>query len=360
MKRAPVLSLLLITLLAAVLLWYGLNKPDRALELSQAKEELQQQKSAVFFYASSSTPIVKNVTERISENINTQFALVASAYAEEIQYPSYSQPLRATDTQLLQPNVYHPQAVPLEKGASASIQLDRYRFTYPEAVNARLILKGISADSAGVSLFSELDGKLLVSSNAKKNDQGFVVELKAETGWDGPVRIEFEIKVGGQMQIVQTGFEYSQPVATITGVGAASTEGTDWIIPVTLKVDSAGHYRLRANLFGANLVGASRKPLAILSISHSLTEGKAELKLRVFNTLLKGQVGPLWLSHFQLERRSAMPGEPTRYGTSVAEGFVVEYLGDSQGSDQDSDEAYQPTPEEQERLKFLQNMAEKK
>jgi hypothetical protein len=344
----------LVIFLAVLLLWYFSNNSIGSLEFSHDKKQLLQPKLTAVVQASSDAPRVKNITERMPEKMNTQFALVASAYAEEIRYPAYSQPLSAADTQLLQPNAYHPQSIPLEKGASASIELDRYRFTFPEAVNARLLLKGINADSASVSLFSELDGKLLVSSHAKKNDQGFVVEFKAETHWDGPLRIEFEIKVSSQMQIVQTGFEYSQPVATITGVERAYAQGSNWVVPVALKVDRAGHYRLRANLFNVD-----KKPLAVLSASHSLGEGKTQLNLLVYKVLLKGQVGPLWLSDFQLELRSAAPGQPTSYGTSVEEGFSIEYLDAEKSIEKSDDDAYQPTQEEQGRLKFLQSMAEK-
>jgi hypothetical protein len=351
MKKTPV-SFLLIVFLAVFLLWYFLTDSPPAFEHSFQQQTLSQVPSPKKIVSSSSIAFSeKKLTARIPESMSTQFALVASAYAEEIKFPSYSQPLTLGDIQQLQPNVYHAQVIPLEKGGSASIELDRYRFAYPEPIKARLLVRGLRVDSARVNLYSELDGTLLTTEISKKNDQGFSVELDADSKWDGPLRIEFDIKSGSQMQVLQTGFEYSQPVARITGLGSSSVDGADLVIPTNINVDSAGHYRLRANLFDAD-----RRPIALLNTSSVLTEGKAELRLRVYKTLLKGRVGPLWLSTFQLERRSAAPGQPVRYGTSVADGFVIEYT----GGDQLGDETYQPTAEEQERLGFLQQMAEKK
>lgn len=297
---------------------------------------------------SAATSAPQEKVELVDAGLGEQFSVVASAYADEIQYPPYSLPLTAADRQLLQPNAFNSLAVPLEKGASATIELDAYRFIYPQPVRVRLRLQAIQVYDVSWTLIHELTNKELDSGEMQAEQDGFQAMLRPEKHWDGPVRIEVEFKHGSQAQTVQTGFEYSQPVATIVGVGNTSTEAADLIIPVKLDVIRAGTYRLRANLFDAN-----RKPLAVLSATERLSSGEAQLVLRAYKAVLKGATGPLWISTFQLENRSASPGEPTRYGDSKEEGYPVTYT----GNEIFSDDSYQPDAAELQRLEFLQQMA---
>jgi hypothetical protein len=214
-----------------------------------------------------------------------------------------------------------------------------------------LQLENIQVYGVNLSLFDEQTNKLLTTSSMQADNKGYSAKIIAEANWDGPLRIEIEFKRGGQAQIIQTGFEYIQPVAKITGIGSTYTEGVDLIIPVKLKVNTAGYYRLRANLFKTD-----RQPLAVLSNNTKLASGDSELKLRVYKAILKGNSSPLLLGTFQLENRSAAPGEPTHYGDSEKPEFLVEYSATNIFSEED----YKPSEEEKQRLAFLKQMAEKK
>ncbi len=352
-KRASVF-LYVIIFLAIIFVGYRIEKKlDVAVSPLLAVPIISPVANATFSAQASSaaTPPAVEVVESINEDFADRFAVVASAYAEEVNYPPYSTPLTAADTQLLQPNLYHAQVVPLENGASASIQLDKFRFNYPEIVEVRLLLEGIQVYEVSLRLLSELSGKILTTSRMQTEINGYKATLTPESEWDEPLRIEIEFKSGGHSQIVQTGFEYSQPVAKIIGLGSTYSDATDLIIPVKLNVTLPGFYRLRANLFNAE-----RRPLAVLSESARLTKGDTELKLRVYKSLLKNTTAPLWLSTFQLENRSAAPGEPTRYGDSDQAEFKVDYAGGSLFSEAN----YNPSDEEKQRLEFLKSMAEKK
>ncbi|MES2822098.1 MAG: hypothetical protein V4732_00755 [Pseudomonadota bacterium] len=351
-KRASLL--LSVVLLAAIaIVWYRATNVSDApiLQSDITPSQAQHSPSSAAAGNQATSPAVVEVDEHVNEDFADNFAVVASAYADEINYPPYSIPLRNSDSQLLQPNLYHAQTIPLENGAKASIHLDRFRFTYPEPVNVQLQLEGIQVYEVSLSLFSESTNKLLTTSKMQIDEKGYHTKLSAESDWDGPLRIEIEFKSGGQAQIVQTGFEYSQPVAKIMGVGATSIESTDLIIPVKVKVTVAGHYRLRANLFTAD-----RQPIAVLTASSPLAKGESELKLRAYKAVLKGNSSPLLLNTFQLENRSAAPGEPTRYGDSERPEFVIDYS----ATELFSEESYKPSEEEKQRLEFLKSMAEKK
>ena len=307
-----------------------------------------------------------SVTERIPEPITESFKLMASAYASELQYPGYSRPLSAEDSHLLNPNNYVVQPVPLEGGASAAIVLPKYRFSYPEAIPVSLQVSGLMVHNVSVQLRSEQDSTLLASeamlnatgqSNDQRNDQNneqstaqnWQAELSPADDWDGPLEVSVTFSANGREQTLKTGFVYSHPVATITGVGSSRGVGSDMLIPVELEVEQAGYYRLRANLFTEK-----RQPLALLTATEKLSEGKGELILRAYKAVLREQEGPYILSSFVLERRPAVPGELTRFGDSEQSEYPLEFFSLSQLTD----EPWQASAEEQQRLQFLQQMAE--
>ncbi|SNY49952.1 hypothetical protein SAMN06297280_1587 [Arsukibacterium tuosuense] len=298
------------------------------------------------------------VTERLPEPVSDSFKLLATAYAGELQYPGYSRPLSEADSHLLNPNIYVVQPVPLEGGASAAIVLPKYRFSYPETIPVSLQVSGLTVHSVSVQLHSEQDTTLLASEAMQNTagdgysqsaEQHWQAELSPESDWDGPLEVSVTFSADGREQTLKTGFVYSHPVATITGVGSSRGVGSDMLIPVKLNVEQAGYYRLRANLFTAE-----RQPLALLTATEKLAEGNAELTLRAYKAVLRRQEGPYILSSFVLERRPAVPGELTRYGDSEQSEYPLEFFSLSQLSD----EPFQASAEERQRLQFLQQMAE--
>lgn len=311
----------------------------------------------------SSAPTI-SVTERVPEPISESFKLMASAYASELEYPVYSRPLTLDDSNLLNPNNYVPQQVPLEGGASAAIVLPKYRFSYPEPVPVSLQVSGLAIYNVSVQLHNE-QTNILLSTEAMLNtaataagqggaeqrstEQNWQAALNPEANWDGPLQVSVTFSANGREQTLKTGFFYSQPVATITGIGSSRGVGSDMLIPVQLNVEQAGYYRLRANL-----LTEQRQPLALLTATEKLSEGEGELILRAYKAVLRQQEGPYILTSFVLERRPAVPGELTRYGDSEQSEYPLEFFSLSQLTD----EPFQASAEEQQRLQFLQQMAE--
>lgn len=295
------------------------------------------------------------VTERLPESVSASFQVLASAYASELQYPGYSRPLHADDSHLLNPNIYVAQPVPLEGGASAAIVLDKYRFSYPEPITVNLEVTGLTVHTVNVQLHSESDNELLATEAMRKavagqgGAQRWRADLRSQEEWDGPLEVSVTFSANGREQTLKTGIAYSQPVATITGVGSSRGVGSDMLIPIKLSVAQAGYYRLRANLFTA-----AGQPLALLTATDKLAEGSTELTLRAYKAVLRQQEGPFVLRGFVLERRPAVPGELTRYGDSEQNEYPLEFFSLSQLTD----EPWQASAEEQQRLQFLQQMAE--
>ncbi len=291
------------------------------------------------------------IKETLPESMSERFSLLAQAYAKELSLPAYSLPIGVDDVHILNPNRYVSQPVLLEGGASASIIMPQYRFSFPQPVTIMLEVNGLTATEVSASIYSEMAAgaeRLAEGDMALDGDGKWTVRLDATPQWDGPMAVNVTFSAKGKKQTLTTGIEYSYPTATVTGVGAVHAEGHDMVIPVKLEVEKAGYYRLRANLYAAN-----QQPVALLTQSEKLSEGSAEITLKAYKGVLPDQDGEFTLGSFVLERRPAVPGELTRYGSSNEPSynlgeFAVQQL---------SDEPWQPDEQEMQRLEFLQKMA---
>ena len=289
-----------------------------------------------------------SVTEKIPEPVSESFKLLASAYAAELDLPAYSRPLSADDEHLLNPNRYIPQSVPLQGGASATIVLPKYRFSYPETVPVTLEITGLQVFDVSVQLTSERSGDSAATAEMRGTPQRYSATLEPEADWNGAFEVQVSFSANGQNQVLKTGIEYHNPVASITGVGQVRGLGSDMLIPLQLDVQQAGYYRVRANLFTEQ-----RQPLALLTATEQLAGGEQEIILRAYKAVLRNNSGPYILGTFVLEKRPAVPGEQTQYGDSQQAEYTLDYFSLSQLSD----EPWQPNEQELQRLQFLQQMA---
>lgn len=289
-----------------------------------------------------------SVTEKIPEPVSESFKLLASAYAAELELPPYSRPLSVDDEHLLNPNRYIPQTVPLEGGASASIVLPKYRFSYPEDVPVTLEINGLQVFDVSAKLVAEGTAGNSDTAEMRGTPQRYTATISPEEDWNGAFEVQVSFSANGTTQVLKTGIEYHNPVATIVGVADSRGVGADMQIPVQVDVKQAGFYRLRANLYTEQ-----RQPLALLTATEKLGSGKQELTLRAFKAVLRNNSGPYLLGSFILEKRPAVPGELTRYGDSEQAEYKLEPF----SLNQLSDEPWQPDEQELQRLQFLQQMA---
>lgn len=288
------------------------------------------------------------VTEKIPEPVTESFKLLASAYAAELNTPAYSRPLSIDDEHLLKPNQYIVQTVPLQGGASAAIVLPKYRFSYPEAVPVTLQVSGLQVSDISVRLQHEASGEHSAGKEMQRTSEHYTATLDADESWNGAFEVQVSFSANGQQQVLKTGIEYYNPVATVTGVAEPFGIGSDMHIPVQIDVRQSGFYRLRANLYTEQ-----RQPLALLTTTEKLSEGETEITLKAFKAVLRQHSGPFIIGTFILEKRPAVPGELTRYGDSEQAQYQIEYF----SLDQLTDETWQPDEQERQRLQFLQQMA---
>jgi hypothetical protein len=345
MQNKFVLILSLSALLAGVWLFWP-EQPNRV--VASAQFSPAQVESPAVAVTSAAPPQQFTVTEKVAQPVSASFKLLASAYAQELTLPAYSRVLTADDTHLLQPNRYIPQQVPLEGGASASIMLPAFRFSYPQAVPVTLQVSGLVISEVKVQLVDEASAKLMISADMQGNTASWSALLAPQPDWDGAMEVSVSFSANGKQQVLKTGIEYSHPVATITGVANSGSAGSDMLIPVQITAEQAGYYRFRANLFTEQ-----RQPLALLTSTEKLAKGQGEIVLRVHKAVLQHYSGPYVLGTFVLERRPANPAEHTRYGNSAQAEYSLDYFALSQLSD----EPWQPNAEELQRLTFLQQLA---
>ena len=345
MKKV-VLLLGLSALLAG--LWFFLPKPDPVLVPEAAPATVSPAPVVANATTEQAAKPSISVTEKIPEPVSDSFKLLASAYAAELELPPYSRPLSADDEHLLNPNRYIPQSVPLEGGASATIVLPKYRFSYPEAVPVTLEITGLQVFDVSVQLIAEGAADSSEAVDMRGTPERYTATLEAEEQWNGAFEVQVSFSANGTAVVVKTGIEYHNPVATIVGIADSLGVGADMQIPVQLEVKQAGYYRLRANLFTEQ-----RQPLALLTATEKLGSGKQEITLRAFKAVLRKNSGPFVLGSFVLEKRPAVPGELTLYGDSEQ----AEYQLAPFSLNQLSDEPWQPDEQERLRLQFLQQMA---
>ena len=288
-------------------------------------------------------------TEPEQAPLQQQLQWLASAYADEIAIPAYSRPLTSADSQLLQPNRFIAQPVPLKHGASASLFPSQYRFIYPEPIEIHLQLQGISVQGATLRLLHEWTGEQLAEQAMQPTQDGFRLQLSGKESWDGSVTAEVQLHGTTEPLLLRTGFEISAPVAQITGIDSSYGEGADMVIPVQLQAELAGHYRLKANL-----LDAKRQPIAVLTARAALQAGSNTLQLRAHRSVLPDTDQHFWLTTFQLERLSPAPGEPARYGDAAEPEYRLEPF----SLHQLSNEPYQADEQEQQRLRLLQQLAQ--
>lgn len=349
MKKFVIICTGLSALLAGLWFFYPRQNADiAALTPAPAQTDVPALVASAAPAAQAAAPKIR-VTEKVPEPIAQSFKLLASAYADELSLPAYSRPLSADDQHLLQPNRYIPQSVPLTAGASATIVLPKYRFSYPEPVPVTLEITGLPVFDVSVQLIAESGSQHSDSVDMRGTAERFSATLKPEEDWNGAFEVQVSFSANGKTQQLKTGIAYYNPVATIVGIDDSLGVGTDMQIPVQLEVKQPGFYRLRANLYTA-----AREPLALLTATEKLGSGKQEITLRAYKAVLRNNSGPYILTSFVLEKRPAHPGEQTQYGDSAQPEYQLDYF----TLDQLSDDPWQPDTEELQRLQFLQQMAE--
>lgn len=295
---------------------------------------------------SPSLPVISSdqLPDELQREVTEQFTLLSKDYAAEVAYPAYSQPLSASDVSYLEPNYFSVVDVPILDGShTASLSLDKYRFYFPEPVTVRLDTD-LTVDNVVLELFEPTTREQLVIVRSQEVNVIFV----PKESWPQEIRVKATVSFAEGTDILTADFSFFVPVAYVESVSSPYPVNADMCIPLTLDVKKNGIYRVRANLFTTD-----GQAVAVLTNKEKLGQGEATLDLKAHKSVLAGRDGAFELRNIQVEKMSSYPGEKTSYGVSQFKVLPIEYFDVSTLSD----EKHQPSAEEQQRLEFLQEVA---
>jgi hypothetical protein len=288
---------------------------------------------------------VEIAPKHISSNASAK--LIASAYAAELNYPPYSQPLRGNDFDRLQPNYFNPQSVPIDdKGGMLKAALSKYRYTYPEPIVA--LLSGDNLLDAKLELVNLNNGNVVSKTNFYQENGQWKATLQGQKNLPQQLQALINTEINGKQVTIALAVKYVDSIATLTGFEPAMSDGADMVVSANISTREKGLYRLRANLFDAN-----NQPLAHLVAKERLGEGNKQLRVKAHHSVLIGKQAPFYLSTFSIELMSPAPGKPKKYGNSAIKKYVINDFETSSLSEV----PYQPSDNEQQRLNLLQQMA---
>jgi hypothetical protein len=279
---------------------------------------------------------------------NDSATLVAKAYAGELNFPPYSQPLTNKDFDRLKPNYFNPQSIPVDDlGTTVSAELSKYRYTYPEPVYATL--SGENIDNAELWLVDITTGKSLLRRKFEQNDNNWTTQFDGERNFPTQLQATVKAQINGKNINIALALKYVDSVATLEGFDPAFNQDADMVIEANITTREQGLYRIRANLFDAN-----NQPIAHLVSKEKLNKGSDNIELKAHQSVLQGKQAPFYLTTFSIELMSPAPGTPTKYGDSAINQFEIKDFAISSLSDI----PYQPSKQEKQRLQLLQNMAQ--
>jgi len=290
--------------------------------------------------------VIATIAAQITSNDSA--TLVAKAYAEELDFPGYSQPLTNTDFDRLKPNHFNPQTIPIDDlGTTVSAELSKYRYTYPETVFATL--SGENIAHAELVLVDITSGKSLLTRKFEQDDNNWSAQFDGERNFPSQLQATVKARINGKNISIALALKYVDSVATLEGFDPAYSQDADMVLEANLTTREQGLYRVRANLFDVN-----HQPIAHLVSKEKLSKGKRHIALKAHQSVLQGRQGPFYLSTFSIELMSPAPGKLTKYGDSAINQFEIKDFAVSSLSDL----PYQPSKQEQQRLQLLQNMAQ--
>ncbi|OUR84135.1 hypothetical protein A9Q75_03270 [Colwellia psychrerythraea] len=342
LKQMVMMSIVVVTVW---LFWPSLPQQQITVNESIIKTPLLEEKKMPV-----NTAQVNNLLGVTPEKItsNDSATLVAKAYAAELSFPSYSQPLTNKDFDRLKPNHFNPQSIPVDDdGTQVTAALSKYRYTYPEQVLATLT--GENINNAELQLIDLNTGGVLLSSKFEQDESNWYAQLAGKQNLPRQLQATIKARVNGKDITIALALKYIDPVAILEGFNSAFNQEADMVLQANLTTRKEGLYRVRANLFDAN-----NQPIAHLVSKEKLKKGSSHINLKAHQSVLHGKQAPFYLSTFSIELMSPAPGKPKKYGNSAIKkyeikGFEVSSL---------SDIPYQPSQQEQQRLRLLQNMAE--
>ena len=234
-------------------------------------------------------------------------------FAEQLLTPPYSQAVTAANLAQTEAPVAAAVTVPLDGGIVWSLQLEQYRFSYPQPIKATVQIKGEQPAMIRYQLRSSNAAELVSSGELVAEPDGvFRLTVPGQTDFPAELQLSVESEPGhGALALLN----YNQPVAWLEQTGVLEADDSDLVLPLQLQVQKAGLYRVQAVL---GLQQRPAKALAILQGEFVLPSGSQSIRLRAHHSVLPAERFDAELSRLQLELAPAVPGATTGYGRPLA------------------------------------------
>jgi len=275
--------------------------------------------------------------------------LISKVYAGEINFPVYSQPLKTTDFDRLNPNHFNPQSMPIDdEGGVIKASLSKYRYSYPEPIVA--LLEGEGIKSASFSLINLETKEVLLSEAFQWQENSWQLNLAGKEDLPEAIHAKIVVNVDSKSIPIVLALKYINPIAVIESFEPAKAEGADMVINANITAKEAGLYRIRANLFDAD-----NQPIAHLVSKSKLSVGHQSMLIKAHQSVLQGRKSPFYLSTFMIELMSPSPGIRKKFGESLISKYEIK---DFALSSLDTS-PYEASKQEKQRLELLQAMANK-
>ncbi len=342
-KRIKSVTILIILMSMVGLFWL----PKEPVNTPVILADKQQQRDSNLPRPTSLSQTVKKKQQIDFLTSNESAALISKAYAAQLVYPPYSQPLKVNNMDRLHPNYFNPQKMIInDEGDSVSAYLSHYRYIYPEPI--KITVEGANIENVYFSLFNKESEQYLVRSKMNKNGDKWFLEVKGKKNFPVEPEAKVIVNVDGYEIPIILALRYMIPIATITDFETPLAKGKDMAINANITTEKSGLYRVSANLFDAN-----DQPVAHLVQRKKLTKGNKQITLKAHHSVLKGRESPFYLSTIMVELMSPSPGVKKRFGHSLISKFEINDFAVSS-----LDETpYQPTDQEIQRLELLQQIA---
>ncbi|MFV1873032.1 MAG: hypothetical protein ACMZ64_06915 [Oleiphilus sp.] len=293
---------------------------------------------------------------------------VADTFAEDIQYPDYSKPIRhPSELGKYLPNQSIASSLPLEAkkedSPRISIKASKLQYFKGEAITGTAMVEGlVGNESVEVSARLVSRGDVLTQTEAEPQDgrgQTFHIQFSAgdipELGDSEGEAASDELRLIARFTINQKVYEigtpvkYAQAVASIDYVADAQVNDTFLEIPVYLTTQQLGYHQISGNLYHAE----TGQALIHLSAEKELLVEKDFILFKAHIAALKatGHEGPYLLNDLTLTRMPSPPNFATEFGTVPDEGIHLR----GYPFEDYRDEAY-VDEEAQSRLEFLSKL----
>ena len=280
-------------------------------------------------------------------------ASVADEYAQTTRYPDYSIPLTRAQAEGYQGNRYHSVALPLQSDGEFSVTLEKFRFTRGEPILVVASLTGpqVVGNNLSATLETAPDRDKTDTATLKPaNSTGYFDGSLSSDHEPGEYRLIVEARVDGRPIRHASSLTIEPDLGRFEGLGSASIEGNDLVIPVHFNAEASGYYSLSAQLYD------NQEPISLLQTETALGTGRNTIDLLAHGSVLANHdvKGALQVRHLQIRQLPARPGNRTHYAFGPDKGYEF--------SPPDLDRLRDEpavNPESEQRAMLLQRLAEK-